>query len=157
MAESCESHGEAPPHDRECDDVVPLLADGGARPDRTDSSPPAVSAPVAPEEQSDEGEPLVTRLRRGLLYASGGALALSLVAALLRRLLARFESDAEPAESDPTPTVRERMPPDAEVEIEEREEDDETDVGALLGLALLALVAALVRRFGKGSDGASSG
>jgi hypothetical protein len=115
-------------------------------------------------DADEEKPPLITRVRKGLLFASLGAVGLGIVAAALRRFLGRFEPEAEPEPDDGeccassakthTPAASAASEPGtsaADVEGLGGEEDG-SPLGALLGLGLLAVVAALVRKFEETDD-----
>ncbi|QCC51031.1 hypothetical protein [Halapricum salinum] len=145
--------------------------------DETESAAPPSDESVADDsleaefEQADETPPLRTRLRKLLLGVSLGAVALALLAALLRRVLGDSEDDAETAaDDDPETTasegaaleqddlgaVPEQDTPDAEPDMETSDADEEVEsvsdlltadaegAAAMVGLGFNLLVRALV-------------
>lgn len=140
----------------------------------TESDFEGVRAPTtSPDEESDgkfsKIRRFVSRHRRQLLIAGAGTAAVAVLAVLVRRLVGRFRSSDEDAQaddtSDETDTGTGDRGPDVEAErpIDERSltddessDDGESPFGPLLGLAFLAFVAAMVRKFGESDDGERS-
>ncbi|MFB6183269.1 MAG: hypothetical protein ABEI96_01830 [Haloarculaceae archaeon] len=99
--------------------------------------------------RTDDGRGLVARVRKGLLVVGVAGVAVGLLAAVGRRVLKRFESGATRETADAGET---REPSDVgatrETADADAADDEESPLGELVALALLALVAALVRKFG---------
>jgi len=116
------------------------------------------------DDADEEQPPLITRVRKGLLFASVGAVGFGIVAALVRRFLGRFEPAEEPEPDDRECSGSTEKPHTSSETAAEPttaadegvagldSEEEGSPLGALLGLGLLAVAAALVRTFEEQED-----